>query len=288
MARSSGAIATGTTRRADPVEVESLEPLKVLIWAKTYPELSKRHRETVCTGGCPEDGTPIRLYPVPLRYLPVTSQYRLYDWISVPLRRNSMDTRPESFRVAQGVMPTTVGKARTTHGWEARREVVFKRQDWHFDCALDLHAAQERAGTSLGLVAVRDVDRVSVSSRPDSDRVEHQARLRTLRANRDLFGGAGIQKDLEFLPWRFKLWWRCEAKGCDGHSGSVLDWGLGELARREGPDSAEAKLRELTDLGRYDLRLFLGNMKMRPRTFSIVGLWHPLRSEQAQLSLFID
>ena len=140
MARSSGAIATGTTRRADPVEVESLEPLKVLIWAKTYPELSKRHRETVCTGGCLEDGTPIRLYPVPLRYLPVTSQYRLYDWISVPLRRNSMDTRPESFRVAQGVMPTTVGKARTTHGWEARREVVFKRQDWHFDCASDLHA----------------------------------------------------------------------------------------------------------------------------------------------------
>lgn len=106
--------------------MESLEPLKVLIWAKTYPELSKRNRETVCTGGCLDDGTPIRLYPVPLRYLPGTSQYRLYDWISIPLRRNPLDTRPESFRVARGVIPTTVGRATATHGWEARREILFK------------------------------------------------------------------------------------------------------------------------------------------------------------------
>ncbi len=268
--------------------MESLEPLKVLIWAKTYPELSKRNRETVCTGGCLDDGTPIRLYPVPLRYLPGTSQYRLYDWISIPLRRNPLDTRPESFRVARGVIPTTVGRATATHGWEARREILFKRRDWYFDCASDLQAAQQRAGTSLGLVTVRHVDRVSMVKRPGSDRVEHEAKLDALRANRDLFGRAGRQKDLEFLPWRFKLRWRCEAQGCGGHSASVLDWGLGELARREGPEKAMAKLRELTDLGRYDLRLFLGNMKARPRTFSIVGLWYPLRSEQAQTSLFIE
>src|SRR5689334_7137004 len=42
---------------------------QVLIWGKTYPELSRRYSETVCTAGLRQDGTPIRLYPVPLRYL---------------------------------------------------------------------------------------------------------------------------------------------------------------------------------------------------------------------------
>ena len=45
------------------------ETIRVLIWGKTYPELSKKYVETVCTGGVREDGSPIRLYPVPLRYL---------------------------------------------------------------------------------------------------------------------------------------------------------------------------------------------------------------------------
>jgi hypothetical protein len=61
---------------------------RVLIWGKTYPELSNQHRETVCTGGCTEDGRPIRIYPVPLRYLPEMTRYSLYHWIEAPLERN--------------------------------------------------------------------------------------------------------------------------------------------------------------------------------------------------------
>jgi hypothetical protein len=45
------------------------KPTKVLIFGKTYPELSTKYVETVCTGGLLESGQPIRLYPVPLRYL---------------------------------------------------------------------------------------------------------------------------------------------------------------------------------------------------------------------------
>lgn len=36
---------------------------RVLIWTKTYPELSTRYIETVCTAGVLEDGSPVR--PVP-------------------------------------------------------------------------------------------------------------------------------------------------------------------------------------------------------------------------------
>jgi hypothetical protein len=35
----------------------------------TIPELSLKYTETVCTGGVLENGRPIRLYPIPYRYL---------------------------------------------------------------------------------------------------------------------------------------------------------------------------------------------------------------------------
>lgn len=267
--------------------MESISPTKVLIWAKTYPELSSKYRETVCTGGCLEDGTPIRLYPVPLRYLPLARQYRLYSWIAAPLRRNPQDTRPESFRMAKGYPPEVLHWVGTENGWEARREVVFKKRDWHFECADELFAAREQRGTSLGMVQVRQVEEVTVVDRPDEDRRKHEEKLKALQAGLDLFEGeVSLQKDLEFLPWRFRLRWRCAASACQGHTASVLDWGLGELARRHGPETALRRLEDIADLAVHDLRLFLGNLKNRQHIFSIVGLWFPQKTKLAQTSLF--
>ena len=42
---------------------------RILVTVKTYPELSKTYGETVCTAGLREDGTWVRLYPVPFRRL---------------------------------------------------------------------------------------------------------------------------------------------------------------------------------------------------------------------------
>ena len=38
----------------------AFDPIGVLIWGKTYPELSSRYVETVCTGALREDRTPVR------------------------------------------------------------------------------------------------------------------------------------------------------------------------------------------------------------------------------------
>jgi hypothetical protein len=40
---------------------------KVLITVKTYPAISKKYEELVCTAGFREDGTWIRIYPVQFR-----------------------------------------------------------------------------------------------------------------------------------------------------------------------------------------------------------------------------
>lgn len=42
---------------------------QVLIAVKTYPTLSRKHGETVCTAGIRADGSGVRLYPVPFRRL---------------------------------------------------------------------------------------------------------------------------------------------------------------------------------------------------------------------------
>ena len=42
---------------------------RVLITVKTYPTLSRRYGETVCTAGVREDGSWVRIYPVPFRRL---------------------------------------------------------------------------------------------------------------------------------------------------------------------------------------------------------------------------
>jgi hypothetical protein len=261
---------------------------RVLIWGKTYPELSWSRKETVCTGGCTEDGRPIRLYPVKLRYLARHQQYGLYEWIEVPVERNRKDPRPESHRVNDQQL-RVLERVGTDHGWRERASTVFADRSWHYGCVEDLKARQRNGLHSLGLVAVGAVKDVRLVERSDDHRKKHEAKLAELRSTLDLFSGIR-QKDLEFIPYRVVLRWRCERLDgpdrCPGHSAAILDWGLMELARKRGPEAARQKMEELADLDRYDLRLFMGNFFRRQYVFGVIGLWYPLRRELQQTELF--
>ena len=46
-----------------------MERKRVYITVKTYPTLSEKYDELVCTAGICEDGSWIRLYPLPFRKL---------------------------------------------------------------------------------------------------------------------------------------------------------------------------------------------------------------------------
>lgn len=48
---------------------------RVLITVKTYPTLSEKYDELVCTAGFREDGSWIRIYPIPFRKLDYQNQY---------------------------------------------------------------------------------------------------------------------------------------------------------------------------------------------------------------------
>ena len=51
-----------------------IETKKVFITVKTYPTLSKKYDELVCTAGFFEDGSWVRIYPFPFRKLDYDKQ----------------------------------------------------------------------------------------------------------------------------------------------------------------------------------------------------------------------
>ncbi|MGI6346487.1 MAG: hypothetical protein ACOX2U_05010 [Limisphaerales bacterium] len=64
------------------------EKKRIYVVVKTYPTISKKYRELVCTAGVLEDGSWIRLYPVAFRTLEAFQKYPKYSWIEVEVERN--------------------------------------------------------------------------------------------------------------------------------------------------------------------------------------------------------
>jgi hypothetical protein len=261
------------------------ERTRVLIWGKTYPELSSKYAETVCTGGLLADGMPIRLYPVPLRYLNSPQHYSLYDWIDVPLAKSRSDPRPESHKVVSDSIEriSHLGTDRGT--WRSRQELVFRNPSWHFASVGLLKKAQEESRRSMGLVTPRSIEDVTLVQKAEKDREEYESKMKQIQQQRDAFRPE--YRELEYLPFELKLWWRCLGACNDcarrPHEMKVLDWGLLELGRREGWEKARGKLEAISNLSTHDFRLFMGNFRLHPHVFGIIGLWYPKRKVQLEL-----
>jgi hypothetical protein len=253
------------------------ETIKVLIWGKTYPELSAKYVETVCTGGVRENGCPIRLYPVPLRYLATGQQYRLYDWIEVPLEKSQSDPRPESYKVSADRIKLVGHLDSDKRNWKARREVIFSDSSWQFGCIEALKAEQKASGRSMGIVTPGSIEDVRLVMKSESSRREYETKMAEVQNQGDMFRPE--YKELEYLPQDIRLRWRCADKcnECSNtpHDMKALDWGLLELARRDGWDKAKLRLEDISRLGAYDFRLFMGNFRLHQHNFGIIGMWYP-------------
>ena len=78
---------------------------KILITVKSYPTLSKKYAELVCTAGVNETGQWRRIYPVQFRQLNIEEKYKKYQWIEVELKKSTSDSRPETYQVAGKLDP---------------------------------------------------------------------------------------------------------------------------------------------------------------------------------------
>jgi hypothetical protein len=102
---------------------------KVLITVKTYPAISTKYEELVCTAGFKEDVSWIRIYPVQFRKKAYSEQYKKYQWIEIDLVKNTGDFRPESFRPVSHDTEIKILDEIEADGasWDARRAIVLKQ-----------------------------------------------------------------------------------------------------------------------------------------------------------------
>lgn len=242
---------------------------KVLITVKTYPTLSRKHGELVCTAGLRENGSWARLYPIPFRLLDYADRYQKFDWIEARLVRNTKDPRPETFHLADVNDIQPAGHMGTSDDWRERRDLLLKKAKV-FNTLEPLIAAAKANELSLAVFKpAKILDFVWESD----DREWDQSKVDQMRSNADqveLFAGDSWRQSFNLMPkLPFKFSYRFQDANGRESEMQVLDWETGQLfwncRRAAGGDEQLAlkKVREkyMDQFLKTDLHFFLGTTK---------------------------
>jgi len=268
---------------------------KVLVTVSTYPLPSSSYDELVCTAGFREDGSWIRIYPVPFKFL----SHRKYQWVELDLVRRdpSQDFRPESYRPAQVDLSDlqALDIVDTNQNWHRRKELCL--QTVYTNMTELIEDSKEPKNVSLAAFRPTSVQRFVIEDDAREWKASWLAQLQQL----DLFTSGGQRQPgaqripIDKIPYRFKYHFTDD----EGRSSTMTieDWEVGALYRNclrnaEG-DEAQAlgKVREKYDtdfIQNKDITLFLGttlihHKKRHSNPFTIIGVFYPPRSAQSSL-----
>lgn len=203
---------------------------RVLITVKTYPTLSKKYGETVCTAGVRPDGTWVRIYPVPFRRLEEQEQYRKFDWLDCHLIRNSSDPRPETYRPADDNELLPTGHINTDRNWEERRRILLKTAKV-YDRLDDLIAGAKANELSLAVFRPTRVNRFVWEEEENRD--WDPAKLTEIRNQTnqfDLFADNKWRETFRVIPkLPYNFSYRFEDAAGKSSELQILDWEAGAL-----------------------------------------------------------
>ena len=202
---------------------------RILITVKTYPTLSKKYAELVCTAGVNEAGEWRRIYPVPFRQLNSDKKYKKYQWIEVDLKKAPRDRRPESYIVA-GQLELLDNVLPTNDHWRLRREEFIDKVEIHEDLNRLIKSAHEN---QLSLAVFRPYKWIDFVIE-QVDREWDPEKLASLEAQKkqgNLFKDAEtVAKELEVvkkLPYKFSY----KFERSEGKESKLMieDWEIGAL-----------------------------------------------------------
>jgi hypothetical protein len=269
---------------------------KVLLTVITYPLPSRSYDELVCTAGMLEDGSWIRIYPVPLNFLRglrkdgMTKSFK-YTWIELELSKREDDFRPESHSpVNYDFSDITVGdRIDTRSNWFQRKEICLNNV-WT-DLAALIESSKNPTNTSL---AVFKPHRITKLEWKETDR-EWKDTWKDLRLQGSLFDDINPEITIDKLPYTFYYHFEDE----NGKSSRMMieDWEIGQLywncLRIANGDEEKAleKVKEKyfnTFTTKNDIHLFLGTTKEYHRRrmsnpFVIIGVFYPKIEDQMSL-----
>lgn len=273
-----------------------MEKQRVLITVKTYPTLSRKYGETVCTAGVREDGSWVRMYPVPFRRLDEKEQYSKFDWVECRLQRNTVDVRPETYRPVDEHELVPVGRIDTADNWRERRRVLLKTARVH-DRLDELIAGAKANQLSLAVFKpTRILDFVVEEDDRDWD-ANKVREMREASKQYELFADNTWRETFKVIPkLPYKFSYKFEDAVGKQSEQQVLDWETGALYWNclrsvDGDESkALAKVRQkyFGEFLKKDLHFFLGTTQqwhqVAPNPWVIIGVL-PIPHEK-QLGLF--
>jgi hypothetical protein len=259
-----------------------MERRKILIATKTYPSISTKYKETVCTAGIllDENEQPlqwIRIYPVRFRELDFEKRYKRWSIISAEIERNVKDFREESYRINDNSIHI-IREIGTKNNWEERKSFVLPLQ---FDSISDI----QTQGKSLGIIKPKNIEKYFCKK---TDR-EWSSKQKAIQDQFDLFEAS---VELEKIPYQFG--YRFTEIDKSKHSYTISDWEISQLYRgcrnrskalalEDKEKEAIAKVKQKLEddfILNKDLYFIVGNLKNHCKVFMIIGLFYPLKKMQ--------
>lgn len=267
---------------------------KVLICVKTYPAISAKYDELVCTAGFREDGSWIRIYPIQFRKKNYNEQYSKWQWVEIDLVKNTQDKRPESFRPVSHDAPIRIlGEIKADgNTWEARRKIALNKV-YRSLRVLIAEAKDEDVATSLAVFKPKEILSFKIEKVDEEwskEKLENLKQMNLFETGRD----EKIEV-VKKLPFKFSYCFLDE----EGTKSTLMieDWEIGQLywkmlAKHRGDREkacADVKKKYFDDFVKTkDIHLFLGTTKLHhfraPNPFVIIGVFYP--KPVVQYSLF--
>ncbi|MGI6090991.1 MAG: hypothetical protein ACOYEL_06365 [Saccharofermentanales bacterium] len=273
---------------------------RIYILVKTYPTISDKYAELVCTAGILEDGSWIRLYPVPFRLLNNNQKYPKYTWIHVDAERNTADFRPESYR--PDLRTLVVEPKPKKVDWDARRRIVFNNTIVYTNLKTLIDNAKSESKTSLAIFKPKKIIDFIIQEDDREWDSNKLTKLANLSKQLDLFKTVeDVIKEYRAVPKvPYKFYYQFEDDHGTKSKMKISDWEIGMLywncLKRANNNEAEAvlKVKEkyFNSFAKHDLYFFLGTTleyqnKGAKNPFMIVGVFYPpILMEDKQLSLF--
>ncbi len=247
---------------------------RVIIVAKTYPNLSEKYEETVCVAGIDmETGDWIRMFPIAFRKLRPSQKFRKFDIIEVETERyNDKYTRVENYRVRDKSIKIIEHKSNPD--WESRKDILLPKL---IDSVEELETSRDASHKTLGLIKPREIVdfyKKNIDECRDWEKELIEGTQRTLFGN--------YRTPLKKIPYWMGYNFLCNGANCGGHNMMCEDWELMELFRsmknRFGNEVGFSKVRDkfFEWMQQRDVYFVLGT-ESRWNRFLIVSVFYPPR-----------
>ncbi|RMD84560.1 MAG: hypothetical protein D6820_00940 [Lentisphaerae bacterium] len=258
---------------------------RILVTVKTYPTLSRKYGETVCTAGVREDGSWVRIYPVPFRRLDEKQQYSKFDWLECDLHPSKKDPRPETFHPSDISQLRPVDHIGTENKWRERRRILLETTPVY----TNLQRLIDGAKTNKMSLAVFKPKRVLGFSWEEEERDWEPTRLEQMRRQSNqglLFEEEAWRKTFKVIP-KLPYSFSYEFEDDEGKRSKlqILDWEIGALywkcLRKAEKNEEEAlekvRIKYEDQFLERDIHLFLGTTQqfhfVAPNPWVIIGVF---------------